>query len=166
MKQKLLFTLCASILTLGITSCGTEISSSKTSSTEGTSEVSKTDTGSATTSQTSKTTSESTSESSTSIIEDNADIAQVKQALMNASTLVSTKTIKSSLSIRENEYRQVEVDGVQTLKNTRYSTSNNTLYSLLIKYFQLKKKESIPLQTILKKSPRPRLIMELQMVYL
>lgn len=127
MKQKLLFTLCVSILTLGISSCGTEVSSSKTSSTEGTSEVSKTDTESTTTSQTSKTTSESTSESSTSIIEDNADIAQVKQALMNASTLVSTKTIKSSLSIRENEYRQVEVDGVQTLKNTRYSTSNNTL---------------------------------------
>lgn len=127
MKQKLLFTLCASILTLGISSCGTEISSSKTSSTEGTSEVTKTDTGSTTSSQTSKTTSESTSESSTSIIEDNANLAQVKQALMNASSLVSAKTIKSSLSIRENEYRQVEVDGVQTLKNTRYSTSNNTL---------------------------------------
>lgn len=131
MKQKLLFTLCASILTLGISSCGTEISSSKTSSTEGTSEVTKTDTGSTTSSQTSKTTSESTSEftseSSTSIIEDNANLAQVKQALTNASSLVSTKTTKSSLSIRENEYRQVEVDGVQTLKNTRYSTSNNTL---------------------------------------
>lgn len=41
MKQKLLFTLCASILTLGISSCGTEVSSSKTSSTEGTSEVTK-----------------------------------------------------------------------------------------------------------------------------
>lgn len=127
MKQKLLFTLCASILTLGISSCGTEVSSSKTSSTEGTSEVTKTDTGSTTSSQTSKTTSETTSESSTSIIEDNANLAQVKQALMNASSLVSAKTIKSSLSIRENEYRQVEVDGVQTLKNTRYSTSNNTL---------------------------------------
>lgn len=127
MKQKLLFTLCASILTLGISSCGTEVSSSKASSTEGTSEVTKTDTGSTTSSQTSKTTSETTSESSTSIIEDNANLAQVKQALMNASSLVSAKTIKSSLSIRENEYRQVEVDGVQTLKNTRYSTSNNTL---------------------------------------
>lgn len=141
MKQKLLFTLCASILTLGISSCGTEISSSKTSSTEGTSEVSKTDTESTTTSQTSKTTSEttteSTSESSTSIIEDNADIAQVKQALTNASSLVSTKTIKSSLSIRENEYRQVEVDGVQTLKNTRYSTSNNTLSFFANKVFSV-----------------------------
>lgn len=141
MKQKLLFTLCASILTLGISSCGTEISSSKTSSTEGTSEVTKTDTGSTTTSQISKTTSESTtestSESSTSIIEDNANLAQVKQALMNASSLVSTKTIKSSLSIRENEYRQVEVDGVQTLKNTRYSTSNNTLSFFANKVFSV-----------------------------
>lgn len=145
MKQKLLFTLCASILTLGISSCGTEISSSKTSSTEGTSEVTKTDTGSTTTSQTSKTTSESTAEStsestsdsSTSIIEDNANLAQVKQALMNASSLVSTKTVKSSLSIRENEYRQVEVDGVQTLKNTRYSTSNNTLSFFANKVFSV-----------------------------
>ncbi len=141
MKQKLLFTLCASILTLGISSCGTEVSSSKTSSTEGTSEVSKTDTESTTTSQTSKTTSEttseSTSESSTSIIEDNANLAQVKQALTNASSLVSTKTIKSSLSIRENEYRQVEVDGVQTLKNTRYSISNSTLSFFANKVFSV-----------------------------
>lgn len=141
MKQRLLFTLCVSILTLGISSCGTEISSSKTSSTEGTSEVSKTDTESTTTNQTSKTTSEttseSTSESSTSIVEDNANLAQVKQALTNASTLVSTKTIKSSLSIRENEYRQVEVDGVQTLKNTRYSTSNNTLSFFANKVFSV-----------------------------
>ena len=56
---------------------------------------------------------------------------------MNASTLVSTKTVKSSLSIRENEYRQVEVDGVQTLKNTRYSTSNNTLSFFANKAFSV-----------------------------
>ncbi len=146
MKQKLLFTLCASILTLGISSCGNEISSSKTSSAEGTiTEVTKTDTGSTITSETSKTTSETTTESvtestttsSTSIVEDNADLNQVRQALMDASSLVSSKTIKSSLSIRENEYRQVEVDGVQTLKNTRYSTSNNTLSFFANKVFSV-----------------------------
>lgn len=125
MKQKLLFTLCASILTLGVTSCGEASSSSNLPSES--SQTSSSETSSSIEESSSNESSSSSKEDESSSKQDDASLAKVKTALEKAATLEASKVTSASISLRENEYHQVEVDGVSSLKNTRYNISNNSL---------------------------------------